>query len=909
MSRRTPPGTTRATHVVVGHANPDFDAYAAMVAATKLSPGAKAVFLGSQNPNVREFHNLHAEFLEFVDLRDIDLNAVERVTMVDTRDPGRLGEIEQVVRRQDVEVIVYDHHPPAPGDVTGAEEHCLEVGATTSILVHEIRDRGIPITPLEASVMLLGIHEDTGSLTYVSSTAYDADAVAFLMASGGDLDVVNQFLTRSLTPEQRKLLADLLDTLEVWDVNGQAVAVGWAASPEYVDSASVITHHLCDDMGYRVAMAVIAMPDRVHVVARSRIAEVDVGRILERIGGGGHPLAASAAVKGVPVPDVLARLKDAAFEVVRPPVTARDVMSAPVRTADPDMPMDEAGRIMERWGHGALPVAVDGRLVGMVTRKDVDKARRHRLAHAPVRGFMSREPLTVGPDATLDELQALLSQTGVGRVPVLEDDRIIGIVTRKDLLRASHGDRYTDRKAVVVRTEASARFMASFQSVLPQRIRDVVTAIGRRAASEGLRAHVVGGFVRDMLLGRPNLDVDIVVEGDGLAFAEKVAHENGWRVRVHKRFGTAVLVVDRDLHVDVTSARAEYYTRPGALPTVERSSLRQDLFRRDFSINAMAASIAPESFGQIADPFGGLFDLERRVVRALHSLSFVEDPTRVLRAARFAVKFGFRIDPSTEALLKQAVEMDMLKEVSGARLREELLDVLDEERASDVLAMLRDLGALDELLPDGVDREAVPEDVARAAAAYERLAPRLQQPPRRRIVLVSALISRSTPRAAERWLKRMRFGREYAVPATAVVERGPAALRTLRDRRAMRDSRIHSVLAPLPAESVVCLWAMADDDTARSRIERFVDELIRVRPAVTGDDLVAMGFRPGRAFSAILAQALADRLDGKAVGREAELENLARIAHRWTRTHPEETDGPAVDRSPVRSRRSRDRLP
>ncbi|MCX8007366.1 MAG: CBS domain-containing protein [Coriobacteriia bacterium] len=909
MTRRPALGGTRIPHIVVGHANPDFDAYAAMVAATKLAPGSKAVFLGSQNPNVREFHNLHAEFLEFIDLRDVDLAHVERVTMVDTRDPARLGELEAVVRRSDVEVVVYDHHPPSDGDVAAVEAHCMQVGATTSILVHEIRDRGIPLTPLEASVMLLGIHEDTGSLTYVSSTAYDADAVAFLMAAGADLEVVNQFLTRALTPEQRELLGKLLDTLEVWDVHGQAVAVGWARSDQYVDSASIITHHLCDDMGYRVAMAVIAMPDRTHVVARSRVAEVDVGKVLERLGGGGHPLAASAAVKGLSVPEVLARLKDAAYAVVPPPATARDIMSSPVRTATPDMTMDDAGSVMERWGHGALPVAVDGSLVGMVTRKDVDKARRHKLGHAPVRGFMSREPLVVGPDASLDVLQRLLSQTGVGRVPVVEEGAIIGIVTRKDLLRASHGDRYTDRKASVARTEASARFLASFESVLPPEIRKVVLRIGELAASYGVRAHVVGGFVRDMLLGRANLDVDVVVEGDGLAFAEHVARVAGWRIRVHKRFGTAVLVIERGLHVDVTSARAEYYARPGALPTVERSSLRQDLFRRDFAINAMAASITPDSFGQIADPFGGLADLERRVIRALHSLSFVEDPTRVLRAARFAVKFGFRIDASTEALLKQAVEMDMLSEVSGARLREEMLDILDEERADEVLERLLEFGALESLLPDGVKADAVPAVVGRAARAYETLAHRFRTPPRRRVTLVSALVAHATRQAADRWLRRMRFGREYSLPALAVVERGETVLRALKDRRAMRDSRIHALLSPFPAESIVWLWSAVDDAQARQRIERFVDEISRIRPSVSGDDLVAMGFRPGRAFSAILSQALADRLDGKAVGRDAELENLSRIAQRWAKRHPEETDGPGIDRNPVRTRRAGDRLP
>ncbi len=138
----------------------------------------------------------------------------------------------------------------------------MSVGATTSILVHEIRERGIPITPLEATVMLLGIHEDTGSLTYPGTTAYDAEAAAFLMASGAEMEVLNQFLSRALTPAQRVVLDSLLDTLEVWDIHGQEVAVGWASAEEYIDSASVLTHYICEDLGYRVAIALVAMPER-----------------------------------------------------------------------------------------------------------------------------------------------------------------------------------------------------------------------------------------------------------------------------------------------------------------------------------------------------------------------------------------------------------------------------------------------------------------------------------------------------------------------------------------------------------------------------------------------------------------------------------------------------------------------
>lgn len=865
--------------LVVGHANPDFDAYAATVAATKLFPGARGVFLGTQNPNVRAFHNLHEDFVDFVDLRGFDPGTVTRLIMVDTRDPGRIGELGSVALRPDVEVIVYDHHPVSEGDLTGVDDRSLEVGSTTSILVHEIHRQGIAITPLEASLFLLGVHEDTGSLTYPGTTAYDAEAAAYLMGAGADMEVLNQFLSRALDPEQRRLLDELMDSLEVWDVNGQAVAIGAATADEYVDSASVLTHYIVEDLGYRVAIALVGMPGRLQVVARSRLHEVDVGEVMKLIGGGGHAQAASAAFGDIDLKTARARVREALEAVVRPPLRARDIMSSPVHTIGPDTSMGDAGALMATWGHGGLPVVSSGEIVGLVTRKDVDKALRHQLAHAPVRGFMAREVVTIGREEDLYAVEGLLATKGIGRLPVVDGGRLVGIVTRKDLLRAEHGDDYLDRRLPRARALSTERFLASVDSLLPAEATDALHEIGRLAEEQGLRAHAVGGFVRDMLLGRRNLDIDIVIEGDGVAFAQAAADVLGARVKVHRRFGTAVLVLSKTLHLDITSARTEYYTRPGALPTVERSSLRQDLFRRDFTINAMAACVNPECFGAIADPFGGLKDLERGTLRVLHSLSFVEDPTRVLRAARFERRFGFQMDGATEDLARQAVEMGVLDEVSGARIREELLDILDEDAPSQVFERLADLGVLGAVLPEGIERHQAVEALFQAERAYRTLGELFERPVRRRVALTAALLAGGGRPSAERWLRKMRFGREYAEPVLVLAERAELLGRRLKDRRKMRASRLYRLLEPVPPESLVYLWA-AGDGLARERIQRFVSELSRVRPEVSGEDLVAMGLEPSPAFSGILAQALDARLDGKAAGREAELANLRRLAAR-----------------------------
>jgi tRNA nucleotidyltransferase (CCA-adding enzyme) len=865
--------------LVVGHANPDFDAYASTVAATRLFPGAQGVFLGTQNANVREFHNLHEEFLDFVDLKGLDLSAVERLVMVDTRDAGRIGELGPVALDPDVEVIVYDHHPLMPDDIHRGDDRSQPAGATTTILVLEIRERGIALTPLEASLMLLGIHEDTGSLTYPGSTAEDADAMAFLMSQGADMEVVNRFLTRPLTTEQRRLLDTLTAGLEVWDVHGQPVAVGTAVSDVYVDSASVVTHYLVEDMGYRVAIAVVAMPDRVHVVARSRLAQVDVGAVLARLGGGGHAQAASAAMRGAQVGPTLAALRAALeTEISRPP-TAKDVASSPVRTTTPETSMREAGELMVRWGHGALPVVDGHEVVGLVTRKDVDKAQRHGLSHAPVKGFMAREIFTVSPDTDLDELERMLTRENIGRLPVLEKGTLVGIVTRKDVLRAEHGDAYLDRGLPQAGGEAQRRFLESIDALLPEEVRSAIREVGILAQEKGLRAHVVGGFVRDMLLGRPNMDVDVVVEGDGIAFAEEVAERLGGRVKAHMRFGTAVLVLSRSLHMDVTSARTEYYQRPGALPTVERSSLRQDLLRRDFSINAMAACIDSDCFGAIADPFGGLRDLERGAIRALHSMSFVEDPTRVMRAARFETRYGFVMEPSTFQLAKHAVEMGLLQDVSGARIRGELFAAIQEEPAVAPLARLDELGALAGLLPDGVTPARALEHVRALEESWTSIPDGAGKAPRRTVAILAAMSAGGSAHDVEKWVRWLRLGRDHGGPATEIAARGDVVSRALRGKRAVRDSRVHAVLRPLAAETLAVVRALSDA-TARARVDRYLSELSRVRAAVSGEDLVALGAEPSPAFTAILVEALADRLDGRAVGREAELANLRRLAVR-----------------------------
>jgi tRNA nucleotidyltransferase (CCA-adding enzyme) len=207
----------------------------------------------------------------------------------------------------------------------------------------------------------------------------------------------------------------------------------------------------------------------------------------------------------------------------------------------------------------------------------------------------------------------------------------------------------------------------------------LIKMAGQLAAERRLGIYLVGGVVRDILLGRANSDLDLVVEGDAMGLAESLAGELGGRLVVHRRFGTAKIRTG-DLTVDLAMARAETYARPGALPTVRPGSIQDDLARRDFTVNAIALRLDPGSFGKLVDPFDGQKDMESKLIRILHDRSFIDDATRMLRAVRYEQRFGFRLEPSTESLLRQNVAM--LRTISGDRTRHELELILKEDRKS-----------------------------------------------------------------------------------------------------------------------------------------------------------------------------------------------------------------------------------
>jgi tRNA nucleotidyltransferase (CCA-adding enzyme) len=388
----------------------------------------------------------------------------------------------------------------------------------------------------------------------------------------------------------------------------------------------------------------------------------------------------------------------------------------------------------------------------------------------------------------------------------------------------------------------------------------------------GFSLYVVGGFVRDLLLGTPTLDLDLVVEGDAIALAKRLRKKAGGRVTSHARFGTAKLILDEQTfpipYLDFVTARTEFYEHPTALPQVERSSIKQDLHRRDFTINTLAISFDPDRYGELLDFYGGEQDLKRGLIRVLHSLSFVEDPTRMLRAARLEQRLGFRIEARTEELIGNA--LDLLDRTTGDRIRHELYLILEEEAPEAALCRLDELGVLAQVHPGLKCDDWLKERFRRLRESLEagswEPATTTQQP-QTSILYLALMTYRFSTQDLEGLVQRLKISSEDATLSRQVNR---LLFSTSELVKARRPSTIYRLLEHYSEPAIFVLWIATDSELVREQLGLYHHRLRFVEPEIDGERLKAMGLKPGPLFGHILSALRDARLDGEVTSLEEE---------------------------------------
>jgi tRNA nucleotidyltransferase (CCA-adding enzyme) len=857
--------------IITCHTNADFDAFASMVAATKLYPEAGIVFPGSQERKVRDFINAFHP-AEIHRIRDVDLSKVKRLIIVDTRSPERIGPFSGLLSRTDgPDIHVYDHHPEAGNDVRGSVEVIEDVGATATIFTEILKSRKLPITPMEATILCLGIYEETGSLLYRSTTERDLMAVAYLLKRGASLRIVADFVRVELSKEDLDLLNELLRSSRDLEINGIRIRIVKASREEYPGDAAHFAHRIMDMEDIDGVVVILGMQGKIVLVGRSRAPELDIAEVMKKFGGGGHPSAASATVAESPLEVVEDEVIKLLGSSVRHGKSARDVMTTPVITISWNDTVKNAESFMTRYGVNVLPVVVNAKYRGIISREIVEKAIFHGFGRSTVSDFTTTDAQTVGPDTQVRDIERLMIEQNQRFVPVLDEDRITGAITRTDILRILYENalKRSRMEAPAGEKPSMGRNLATWlKERFPSPVSAMLKQAGEIADALGFKAYLVGGSVRDLLRGQANLDIDVVIEGDGVEFAKELGKRISAKVRTHERFGTAQVFAG-DLKLDVATARTEYYESPAALPKVETSSIKKDLYRRDFTINTLAVMLNPKDFGLLIDFFGGQRDLREKTIRVLHNLSFIEDPTRAFRAVRFSERFGFKLSKHTENLIKSALRMNLFDKLSGSRLYEELILTFNETEPVKAIRRLSHYGLLkvihQNLLFDE-KLEAMLQSVHDALSWFNLLF--LEEQSDKGTIYLMALLSVLSVEERETAFARLLMPSKLKekINKGIVSSRGLIRLLPLRD-----PAKIYKTICHLDIETILFAMAAADSDDKKREISSYLIELRKVKPQTTGTDLMSMGIPPGPVYSEILDALLDEKLRGKLKTKDDEL--------------------------------------
>lgn len=877
-----------AETIITSHINADFDAIASMLAAQKLYPNSVIIFPGSQEKNLRDFfiHSMSYLF-NMADAASIDFSKTKKLVIVDTRQKNRLTQVSELLEKKDIQIEIYDHHPAMKEDLTGSFEIIRKTGATITILSALLQEKNISINPDEATVMALGIYEDTGLFTYSSTTKEDLEQAAFLLSCGASLNTIVSFVVKEIKSEQVTWLNELLNEMTTHKINGVDVHMSVISSPSYITDLATIVQKVVRMENIDIFFAIVLMDNKINIIARNRIPEIDVGKILSEFGGGGHAYAASAKVDNQTLAQVEIMLLKQLHKEVKTIRIAKNLMTSPAITIEPEISCKEAGSMMTRYNINTLLVVDKEKNAyeGYITRQVIEKILYHNLSTQPVKEYMNSEISFVSSDADVSQIENSIIDGKHRILPVIDDGWIRGVITRTDLLnylvQYNKELKNNETETGIKRNAKKRQIENILNQRLDKRIRNLLENIGKTGNDLGFNMFVVGGFVRDLLLNRPIEDIDIVVEGDGIEFARLYAQKEGCRVNTYKKFGTAVIIFPNNFKIDVASARLEYYQTPAALPIVEKSSIKLDLARRDFTINTLAVSLNPDNFGTMIDYFGANRDLKDKTIRTIHNLSFVEDPTRIFRAIKFSNRFGFKIGKLTSNLIKNAITIDCFKNLSGLRVLSEIKQIFEEDNPIPAIKTMEEYG-LEKILHNKL--AIIPktyqllESVNKILSWHDLLYVDEDYP--RWSVYFMALLNRCSYKVCEEICDRLNVPLKERSILLEKRYKAEKQLALIENTASYTRQDLYWVLINFKTEYILYMMALAEDEDTKKAISNFYTHQRGIRPFIRGRDLVEIGLKPSPVFTDILNQVLNAKLDGQLKTKKQELKFATEYARK-----------------------------
>ncbi len=421
--------------IITTHRGTDFDAFASMVAATLLYPDAIPILPKSVNPNVKAFISIHKDLFEMHSIGEVDIRHIKHLIVVDTSKWSRLERLDELKNNHQLDIWVWDHHEN-PCDFNPSWICQKNSGANITLMIQEIKRQQLVLTPMQATLFLIGLYEDTGNLTFPSTTSEDVYAAGYLLENKADLNILNTFLQPAYGEKQKNILFEMLKNAHRTKIGTWTVSINVLKINEHVSNLSLVVHMYRDILNVDAAFGIFIQQEQEKciVIGRSNVDAINIGSIVRSMGGGGHPGAGSAMLKGVNPKAI----KDMIMELLKgnqqSSVLVSDLMSYPVHTVSSDTPMEQVAKILKEKGCTGLPVVDNERLVGIISRRDFKKIKKPSQMQSPVKAFMSTKNIVIEPDKSPMEAARLMVKHDIGRLPVVKDGKIIGIMSRSDAM-------------------------------------------------------------------------------------------------------------------------------------------------------------------------------------------------------------------------------------------------------------------------------------------------------------------------------------------------------------------------------------------------------------------------------------------------------------------------------------------
>ena len=681
----------------------DLDALSTAYGITLLYPEAKILLPGALSPGVRLVLKHFEKLFENRLIKKEELSQINTLFLADTNNYRKaLKELKDYVSPE-TKIVIFDHHPVRIKLPNKIEKHIKKTGAAATIVVSKIKRQKIPISPDQATILALGIYEDTGSFLYEITTPQDLRAASYLISKGADLNLIKNIIEEKIDIQEIEIIHQIVDNIQNFYLKDKKIIFSTAYSSQYIPDISSHLHMIKPLQEADAFFILIAEKTKISIIARSKTPEIDVGKIMSFLGGGGHYTAASATVKGLTVQEIKNYIEMVLIGETHKNRKIKEFMSDQIITVNKNQKLSQIKDLLDK-APVLFVVNKNGKFEGIVITKVLKESLKHGLSETKVENFIIDSVITFEPETTLVEAEKQIINSSQEYFPVLKKGKPVGIINRTYIIKILHGQVFdTEKDIFISRERIKPRYLNyenRLRNYLPEDIISHLEKIGKISKQLGYNTYLVGGIVRDIILGKKSLDIDLIVEGDAIHLAREYAKREKLPVHTFEEFMTAQITLKNGQKIDLATARKEIYTHPGAYPKVEKATIKEDLYRRDFTINTLAIEITEGRFGTLIDYFNGIKDIKDKVIRILHQLSFVEDPIRILRALRFAGRLGFKLGKHTEKLLKLAVDENMLEFAPTGRVNLEFTYTFNEEKVVDILMLMNKYKVLHSLIPE-----------------------------------------------------------------------------------------------------------------------------------------------------------------------------------------------------------------